>query len=111
MPCCISTVTLSQPQPAITSAEKPEGIASQPLTQALPDAIRALSLFAMETLPRLSQKGCEEGRTLGARPQQVNANRVRDRPRPGSVPGPTKMLRETGEATTFTTWPDRKSVV
>src|SRR5690242_21141475 len=44
-PCCMSTVTLSQPHCAITSAENPEGIASQPLTQALPAASRALSLL------------------------------------------------------------------
>jgi hypothetical protein len=43
----MSTVTLSQPQPAITSAEKPDGIASQAFTQALPEAIRSLSLFAI----------------------------------------------------------------
>jgi hypothetical protein len=30
---------------AMTSAEKPDGIASQALTQALPDFKRALSLF------------------------------------------------------------------
>jgi hypothetical protein len=34
----------------------------------LPASMRALSLFAMETRPRLS----EEGRTLGAGPDQVN---------------------------------------
>src|SRR5215831_17339947 len=41
----MSTVTLSKPHCAITSAEKPDGIASQALTQALPDFSRALSLF------------------------------------------------------------------
>src|SRR6185312_880894 len=43
----MSTVTLSQPHCAITSAEKPDGIASQPFTAALPAAIRAFSLFAI----------------------------------------------------------------
>ena len=41
----MSTVTLSKPHCAITSAEKPDGIASHALTQALPDFSRALSLF------------------------------------------------------------------
>ena len=40
------TVTLSQPHWAITSAEKPEGIASQPLTAALPACQRSLSLLS-----------------------------------------------------------------
>ena len=48
----MSTVTLSQPHCAITSAEKPDGMASQPLTQALPAASRALSLFAIWAFPR-----------------------------------------------------------
>src|SRR5712675_2325871 len=43
----MSTVTLSQPHWAMTSAEKPDGIASHALTQALPDFSRALSLFMM----------------------------------------------------------------
>jgi|SRR5580658_2209205 hypothetical protein len=41
----MSTVTLSQPHWAMTSAEKPDGIANQALTQALPAFSRALSLF------------------------------------------------------------------
>src|SRR3984885_12374255 len=47
----MSTVMLSQPHCAITSAEKPDGIASQPLTHALPAASRALSLFAIWVFP------------------------------------------------------------
>ena len=64
----MSTVTLSQPHCAITSAEKPDGIASQPLTHALPAAIRALSLLGIGCFP-----GVEEGRTLGAAHRCVNA--------------------------------------
>ena len=41
----MSTVTLSQPHCAIISAEKPDGIASQPLTTALPEAQTFLTLF------------------------------------------------------------------
>src|ERR1700722_7520149 len=41
----MSTVTLSQPHWAMTSDEKPDGIANQALTQALPAFNRALSLF------------------------------------------------------------------
>src|SRR6266404_2516959 len=41
----MSTVTLSQPHCAMTSAEKPLGIASQPLTQALPACSRFFSMF------------------------------------------------------------------
>src|SRR3979411_2049073 len=42
----MSTVTLSNPHCAITSAEKPEGIASQAFTTALPEAQTLLTLFA-----------------------------------------------------------------
>src|SRR3979409_302886 len=42
----MSTVTLSKPHCAITSAEKPEGIASQAFTTALPEAQTVLTLFA-----------------------------------------------------------------
>src|SRR5258708_6382028 len=64
MPCCMSTVTLSQPQPAITSAEKPDGMASQPLMQALPAAIRSLSLFGIGTHPRLSKRAARQAAGL-----------------------------------------------
>src|ERR1700686_134454 len=42
----MSTVTLSKPHCAITSAENPEGIASQAFTTALPEAQTVLTLFA-----------------------------------------------------------------
>src|SRR5882757_9392847 len=42
----MSTVTLSKPHCAITSAEKPDGIASQAFTTALPSAHTFLTLFA-----------------------------------------------------------------
>src|ERR1700712_2872207 len=42
----MSTVTASKPHCAITSAEKPEGIASQAFTTALPEAHTFLTLFA-----------------------------------------------------------------
>src|SRR3984957_19180516 len=43
----MSTVTLSKPHCAITSAEKPEGIASQAFTATLPAAHISLTLFAI----------------------------------------------------------------
>src|SRR3954469_25843123 len=43
----MSTVTLSNPHCAITSAENPEGIASQAFTTALPEAQTFLTLFAI----------------------------------------------------------------
>jgi hypothetical protein len=43
----MSTVTLSKPHCAITSAENPEGIASQAFTTALPEAHTFLTLFAI----------------------------------------------------------------
>src|SRR3954451_23060873 len=43
----MSTVTLSKPHCAITSAEKPDGIASQALTTALPDAQTSFTLLAI----------------------------------------------------------------
>src|SRR6201999_458519 len=42
----MSTVTLSKPHCAITSAEKPDGIASHAFTTALPEAQISLTLFA-----------------------------------------------------------------
>src|ERR1700681_3071012 len=42
----MSTVTLSNPHCAITSAENPDGIASQAFTTALPEAHTFLTLFA-----------------------------------------------------------------
>jgi hypothetical protein len=44
----MSTVTLSKPHCAITSAEKPDGIASQAFTTALPEAQICLTLFAID---------------------------------------------------------------
>src|ERR1700730_1799397 len=44
----MSTVTLSKPHCAITSAEKPEGIASHALTAALPEAQTFLTLLAID---------------------------------------------------------------
>src|SRR3954453_639825 len=41
----ISTVTLSKPHCAITSAENPDGMASQAFTTALPEAQTFLTLF------------------------------------------------------------------
>src|SRR6476660_678335 len=43
----MSTVTLSKPHCAITSAENPDGIASQAFTTALPEAQTFLTLFAI----------------------------------------------------------------
>src|SRR3984885_7722745 len=43
----MSTVTLSKPHCAITSAENPEGIASQAFTTALPEAQTFFTLFAI----------------------------------------------------------------
>ena len=47
----MSTVTLSNPHCAITSAENPDGIASQAFTTALPEAQTFLTLFAIGFLP------------------------------------------------------------
>src|ERR1700694_3333101 len=43
----MSTVTLSKPHCAITSAENPDGIASQAFTTALPEAQTFLTLFVI----------------------------------------------------------------
>jgi hypothetical protein len=47
----MSTVTLSQPHWAITSAENPEGIANHPLTAALPAFHLSFSLFSATPYP------------------------------------------------------------
>jgi hypothetical protein len=44
-------VTLSKPHCAITSAENPDGIASQAFTTALPEAQTFLTLFAIDRVP------------------------------------------------------------
>ena len=59
----------SNPDCASTSAEKPDGMASQPLTTALPDDQICLTLFAIGRA--LSLPYC--CRTLGAGPGWVNA--------------------------------------
>src|SRR6267142_3169567 len=46
-PCCMSTVALSKPHCAITSAEKPDGIASHAFTTALPEAHTFLTLLVV----------------------------------------------------------------
>src|SRR4051794_28096338 len=51
----MSTVTLSKPHCAITSAENPEGIASQAFTTALPEAHVFLTLFVGTVFPSLCQ--------------------------------------------------------
>src|ERR1700687_4288340 len=57
----MSTVTLSKPHWAMTSAEKPDGIASQALTQALPDFSGALSLFMMSPFMKRDHRNrCRE---------------------------------------------------
>src|SRR5258708_14667724 len=58
----MSTVTLSKPHCAITSAENPEGIASQAFTTALPEAQTFFTLFATFVfLPCCSElRHCEE---------------------------------------------------
>src|SRR5258706_10992475 len=57
----MSTVTLSNPHCAITSAENPDGIASQAFTTALPEAQTFLTLFAT-LFPSFVQtsRHCEE---------------------------------------------------
>src|ERR1700685_2673178 len=61
----MSTVTLSKPHCAITSAEKPEGIASQAFTTTFPDAQISLTLFAI--VPSLRFKSSQTCRPA-ARP-------------------------------------------
>src|SRR6476619_5395721 len=55
----MSTVTLSNPHCAITSAENPDGIASQAFTTALPEAHTFLTLFAIgRVFPRFCLLKC-----------------------------------------------------
>src|SRR5579883_1154629 len=55
----MSTVTLSKPHCAITSAVKPEGIASQAFTTALPDAQICLTLLF--AIVRVSSSCLDDG--------------------------------------------------
>src|SRR5215212_9116818 len=61
----MSTVTLSQPHCAMVSAEKPLGMASHALTQALPSLRRFFSMLDefMTAFPLSS--GSEDGRIIG----------------------------------------------
>src|SRR5665647_2746806 len=52
----MSTVTLSNPHCAITSAENPEGIASQAFTTALPEAQTFFTLFVVIRFPSVCLK-------------------------------------------------------
>jgi hypothetical protein len=58
----MSTVTLSNPHCAITSAENPDGIASQAFTTALPEAQTFLTLLVAITFPSLcpNRRYCEQ---------------------------------------------------
>jgi hypothetical protein len=58
----MSTVTLSNPHCAITSAENPDGIASQAFTTALPEAQTFLTLLVAITFPSLcpNRRHCDE---------------------------------------------------
>src|SRR5438132_14237550 len=93
----MSTVTLSKPHWAMTSAEKPDGIASQALTQALPDFSRALSLFIKSPL-------AEKRTTLIGAAQKGNAAE-------GTPPAPTRSVRRA--RTSAMIWPisARRSIV
>src|SRR5215211_1271215 len=63
----MSTVTLSQPHCAMVSAEKPLGMASHALTQALPSLRRFFSMLDefMTAFPLSS--GSEDGAIIGRR--------------------------------------------
>src|ERR1700722_7959756 len=57
----MSTVTLSKPHCAITSAENPDGIASKAFTTAVPEPHIYLTLFASRsTFPVWYRRHCEE---------------------------------------------------
>src|SRR5450755_2495763 len=56
----MSTVTLSKPHCAITSAENPEGIASHAFTTALPEAQTFFTLFATLFPSLCPCRHCEE---------------------------------------------------
>src|ERR1700743_2793896 len=73
----MSTVTLSKPHCAIISAEKPEGIASQAFTTALPWAQICLTLFGIDRV-----SFCRFFKMLAGRPP--------DRPRAGRALSPSR---------------------
>src|SRR5471030_818661 len=75
----MSTVTLSQPQPAMTSAEKPLGMASQALMQALPACRRFFSMFDdISAFPFSVCLGTPDHRRVsGAGPRRLAAVRTK----------------------------------
>src|SRR5579863_8744855 len=71
----MSTVTLSKPHCAITSAENPDGIASHAFTTALPEAHISLTLFATLCSFPVDQtdRHCEPTGRANARPMTGSA--------------------------------------
>src|SRR3569833_3274452 len=72
----MSTVTLSKPHCAITSAEKPEGIASQAFTTALPEAHTFLTLLVatLFLLLNSTRRHCERSEAI-----HLSANHTKER--------------------------------
>src|SRR5215216_5186119 len=104
----MSTVTLSQPHCAMVSAEKPLGMASHALTQALPSLRRFFSMLDefMTAFPLSS--GSEDGRIISRRAASRHGGLSQSNPcHPERSEGPSLFLLprhwgriEEGEAAT-----------
>src|ERR1700751_1500955 len=97
----MSTVTLSKPHCAITSAEKPEGIASQAFTTTLPEAQICLTLlFAIDRVslwfPRMKASRRLAHRTLDTDFADADLARGIHYRRPGIVRQGHAILRPLG---------------
>src|ERR1700730_16993759 len=92
----MSTVTLSQPHWAITSAENPEGIASHPLTAALPAFHRSFSLFS--AMPYPFQLSCNLATPPGKARRGTLAKRCGEGDSPGGAPAASTLRRPRSRA-------------
>src|SRR6516164_1703196 len=99
----MSTVTLSKPHCAIISAEKPEGIASQAFTTALPEAQICLTLFGIDRV-----SSCRFFEILARRPPDRDAGPARGGHyrRPGIVRQGRLVEARMSQALTLA-WPPR----
>ena len=110
----MSTVTLSNPHCAITSAENPDGMASQPLTAALPDFHRSRSLLT--PMIRSFLGGVNRRRGYSARcpvfscwargPSRPAASGAA--PMPASTVGLTHDIGQRPVSTSASSWPTRR---
>src|ERR1051326_7056523 len=92
----MSTVTLSHPHCAIISAENPEGIASHPLTAALPAFHRSFSLLS--AMPSPFGRAISPRHREGTLAKRWQARQMRAKPATSEGASPEHRLFSNGRA-------------